>query len=307
MTARGPAWDDNPAAARLEYDPPTAPLPYGLAFGDPYQNTGPSLDQDLAGYGPPDGGFGQPRRRRRGPIRRLLRRLMTLLIGLAVLGGVVFAGLYLVTPSVGNAPALARAFDRAHRAAYPGPPVSPLFAEALVATEDHRFYSEPGVDPAAAGREVLGRLSGGPGQGAATLDQQLARMLYVPGRSGLLAEAEQVLLGVKLDLSYSKARILQLYADVAYFGHGYYGVAAASCGYFAQRPARLSWGQAAMLAGLVQAPAGDDPLSGFANARAREAHVLARLINTGKLTPRQASAAYQLPLYLTRDGTGRCS
>jgi membrane peptidoglycan carboxypeptidase len=305
MTARGPAWDDNPAAARLEYDPPTAPLPYGLAFGDPYQSTGPYLDQDPAGYGLPDGGFGQPRRRRRGPIRRLLRRLMTLLIGLAVLGGVVFAGLYLVTPSVGNAPALARAFDRAHRAAYPGPPVSPVFAEALVATEDHRFYSEPGIDLYAVARVAAATITGhGAAQGGATLYQQLAKMLYTPGRSGVVTEVEQVMLGIKLDFSYSKAQILRMYADVAYFGHGYYGLAAASCGYFGTAPAGLTLPEAATLAGLVQGPSADDPIAHYAVARAREAHVLTRLVATGKITAEQSRLAYEQGLYLV-GGTGR--
>jgi membrane peptidoglycan carboxypeptidase len=238
---------------------------------------------------------------------RRIKRLCATVMALVALGVIAFTGLMLVLPGVGDAPALARALGRAHHAAYPGSALPPRVAAALVATEDHRFYSEPGIDLLAVGREQIGRLSGGPGQSAATLDQQLAKMLYVPGRSGFLAEAEQILLGVKLDLNYSKAQLLQLYADVAYFGHGYYGLAAASCGYFAERPARLSWGQAAMLAGLVQAPSADDPLSHFANARAKEAHVLIRLINTGKLTPEQASQAYQQPLHLIHGRTGRCS
>jgi hypothetical protein len=125
-------------------------------------------------------------------------------------------------------------------------------------------------------------------------------MLYVGGQSGMLAEAEQILLGIKLDLNYSKARILRMYAAVAYFGHGYYGLAAASCGYFAEQPAGLSWGQAAMLAGLVQAPSAGDPFSHFANARAREAHVLVRLIAMRQLTPAQATQAYWLPVHLAR-------
>jgi membrane peptidoglycan carboxypeptidase len=90
-------------------------------------------------------------------------------------------------------------------------------------------------------------------------------------------------------------------------GHGYYGLAAASCGYFAEQPARLSWGQAAMLAGLVQAPSADDPLSHFANARAREAHVLIRLIATGTLTPTQAAQAFREPLHLVGGKAARCA
>ena len=237
---------------------------------------------------------------------RWIKRLCATVMALVTLSVIAVTGLLLVLPGVGDAPALARAMDRAHHAAYPGPALPPRVAAALVATQDHRFYAEPGIDPAAVGRELSGRLTGRPSPGGATLDQQLAKMLYCPRRPGLLAQAGQILLGVKLDLNYSKAQILQLYADVAYFGHGYYGLAAASCGYFTERPARLSWGQAAMLAGLVQAPSVDDPLSHFANARARQAHVLIRLINTGKLTRQQASRAYQLPLHLTHGRTGGC-
>ncbi len=132
MTGRRSAWEDDPAPARLRFEPPTAPLPYGA----------------VPGYGPDDGGWDPPPRRR----RRRGRRLAAFLIGLIVLAGVIFGGLYLVTPSVRGAPALARAIDHAHHVAYPGPPVPALFAESLVATEDHRFYSEPGIDVFAVAR-----------------------------------------------------------------------------------------------------------------------------------------------------------
>jgi penicillin-binding protein 1A len=242
----------------------------------------------------------RPRRPRR------IRRVLGAVVALAVLGAIASAGLLLALPGVGDARAVAEGLARAHDAAYPGPALPPRVAASLVATEDHRFYSEPGIDPVAVGRLILGRLDGSPDQGGSTLYQQLARMLYLPGRSGTLAKAEQVLLGIKLGLSYPKAQILQMYADVAYFGHGYYGLAAASCGYFARPPAELSWGQAAMLAGLVQAPTAYDPLAHFANARARQAHVLIRLIATGKLTPRQAGQAYRLPLHLAQGHSTGC-
>jgi transglycosylase-like protein len=244
-------------------------------------------------------------RPRRGHSRKL-RRVAGAVVAVAALGAIVFAGLLLVLPGVSNAPVLAQDLARTHHALYPGPVLPPRVAAALVATEDHRFYTEPGIDPAALGRVILGHLTRSPDQGGSTLYQQLARMLYLPGRSGMLAEAEQVLLGIKLDLSYPKAEILQMYAGVVYFGHGYHGLAAASCGYFGQPPADLSWGQAAMLAGLVQAPSADDPLAHFANARARQVHVLIRLIATGKLTPAQAARAYWMPLHLIHGHTGAC-
>jgi penicillin-binding protein 1A len=174
-----------------------------------------------------------------------------------------------------------------------------------VATEDHRFYAEPGIDPFAVARVAAATVTGhGAAQGGATLYQQLAKMLYTPGRSGVITEADQVMLGIKLDLTYRKAQILQMYADVTYFGHGYYGLAAASCGYFGTAPAGLTLPEAATLAGLVQGPSADDPIAHYAVARAREAHVLARMVDTGKITAEQFARAYAQGLHLV-GGPGR--
>jgi len=226
---------------------------------------------------------------------------------LGLLGGIMFAGLLIVAPSVANAPALALAMDKAHHVVYPHQQVPDRFAASLVATEDHRFYSEAGIDPFAIARVTTGFLMGKPDQGGSTLYQQLAKILYVPGGSGTLAKAEQIVLGVKLALSYPKAEILQMYSSVAYFGHGYYGLQAASCGYFAVPPAALTWSQAALLAGLVQAPTADDPLTHLTLARAQEGHVLGRLAAMGKLTQAQADRAYQQPLHLTNSHTSNCA
>jgi membrane peptidoglycan carboxypeptidase len=225
-------------------------------------------------------------------MRRLIRRtaaMLAVLVAVAIAG---FGVLLLITPSASRAQALAQAEDQAHGIAYPGPAVPARFAAALVATEDHRFYQDPGIDPIAVGRVALGYLTGdGSRQGGATITQQLAKMLYTPGRSGLGAEAEQVALAVKLNFGYSKAQILQMYADVAYYGQGYYSLGAASCGYFGMPPAEMSWPQSALMAGIVQAPTAYDPLNHPSQAREREAHVLGRLVATGSLTQAQASAA----------------
>ncbi len=307
MMAGGPGREGGPGdprVARMDYDPQTVPLPYGTTSGDPYRNY--ADDGPYPGYGAggpygqdPDEDYylpGRPDYRRRR--WRVLRWLLGLALALVMLSVIAFGVLFALTPSVANAPALARAIDTAHRAAYPGPAVPPLFAESLVATEDHRYYAEPGVDIYAIARVAAAQITGHGDQGGATLYQQLAKMLYTSGQSGFSVEVKQVMLGVKLDLAYSKARILQMYADVAYFGHGYYGLAQASCGYFGTVPAGLTLPEAATLAGLVQGPSADDPIAHYARGRAREAHVLGRLVHTGKITQAQATAAYaqRLPL-----------
>ena len=273
---RGPAGESVPVGD------PTIPLPVGARAG---ARTRQPEYQAPAAYRP---------RPRRG--WRILRRTLVVFMTLVLLALVAFGVLLVVTPSVGNAPRLARAQARAHHSVYPGPQVPARFAASLVATEDHRFYSEPGVDVFAIGRVTASYLTGGGDQGGATLYQQLAKVLYTQGRSGLAVEAEQVALAVKLDMTYTKQQILRMYAGVVYFGNGYYGLAAASCGYFGVRPAGLSWPEAALLAGLVQGPTADDPVTHPATARAREAHVLGRLVATGVLAPAQAATAQAVPL-----------
>jgi membrane peptidoglycan carboxypeptidase len=234
--------------------------------------------------------------------RRLAVGFLALLLASAVLFGV----LMLITPSTSNATTLASAFDQAHGAPYPGVVVPYRFATSLEATEDHRFASEPGIDPFAVARVFYSYVSGKGDQGGATLYQQLAKMLYTPGRTGLAAEAEQVALAVKLKYGYSGAEILRLYADVAYFGHGYYGLENASCGYFGVRPDQMSWPQAALLAGLVQAPTTDDPINHPAAGLAREHHVMGRLVSVGAISQTDANAYLAIPLSSLLSHAGGC-
>jgi membrane peptidoglycan carboxypeptidase len=234
--------------------------------------------------------------------RRTLLACASLLVAFVV----AFGTLLLVTPSVGNARQLASAIDHAHRAAYPGVAVPYRFSTSLEATEDHRFNSEPGIDPLALGRVIFGYATGRGDQGGATLYQQLAKMLYTPAQGGFMAELEQVGLAVKLKFSYSGPEILRLYADVAYFGHGFYGLAAASCGYYGVKPDLMSWPQAAMLAGLVQAPTVDDPLAYPAHGIVREQHVIGRLVAVGALTQAQADRYLAIPLHTLLARAGSC-
>jgi membrane peptidoglycan carboxypeptidase len=243
--------------------------------------------------------------RRRG-LRLLVRRALLALISLLVVCAIGFAVLLLLTPSVANARQLAQAFDRAHGVPYPGAAAPARFAAALEATEDHRFATEPGIDLFGAARFFYGVVRGQGDQGGSTLYQQLAKMLYTPEQAGLTAKAEQVGLAVKLKYSYSGAEILRLYSDVAYFGHGFYGLQDASCGYFGVQPGQLSWPQAALLAGLVQAPSADDPLSYPANGLSRERHVLGRLVSVGAISQPRADAYLRLPLPALLAHAGGC-
>lgn len=245
----------------------------------------------------------RPTSRRRRYVKRAGIVVAALLVVVIVGLGVIWAA----TPSASDAVALAQAQAREHGIAYPGPEVPANFARPLIATEDHRYYAEPGIDLLAVGRVVQAKLSGGNDQGGATIEQQLAKMLYTPTRqSGFGAELKQVALAVKLNLTYSKQEILDLYAEVAYYGHGYYGLQAASCGYFGHPASELTVVQGAMLAGVVNAPSVDDPISDPVNARARLEHVIARMVAVGYLTSAQGRTVLSTPLGLTAGGSSSC-
>jgi penicillin-binding protein 1A len=225
----------------------------------------------------------------------IAKALLAIVLAFAAAVGLLFA----LTPSAGQATALARAQAGERHIAYPGPPVPDYFAQALIATEDHRFNTDPGVDPVAMGRVVVSWIIGREDQGGSTIDQQLAKNLYTGGHSGFAEDLEQLAMAVKLNQAYSRAEILRMYAEVAYYGHGYYGLDAASCGYFGRPPERLTLVQAAMLAGVVNAPSYDDPLAYPRQARTRLVHVIGRMVAVGYLTPAQETAALNAPLGLS--------
>jgi membrane peptidoglycan carboxypeptidase len=242
-----------------------------------------------------------PASRRRRYLKRAAITLGTIVVLLVMGTGI----LLLATPSAGQATRLAARQAAEHHIAYPGPSVPGNFARPLVATEDHRFYSEPGIDPLAVGRVIQGKITGSTDQGGATIEQQLAKMLYTQGESGPFAELTQVAVAFKLNYTYSKAEILRLYAEVAYYGHGYYGLEAASCGYFGHPASELTVVQGAMLAGVVNAPSIDDPINDPPAAHARLAHVVARMVAVGYLTPAQGRKVLGTPLGIVpRDAAG---
>ncbi len=243
----------------------------------------------------------RPSRRRRY-LKRAVNTLATILVLLCLLAG----ALWLVTPPASEATSLARQQAASHGIAYPGPAAPANFTRPLIATEDHRFASEPGVDPLAVARVAWSKVTGGTDQGGATIEQQLAKMLYTPNETGFTAELKQVVLAVKLNLGYSKGQILNLYAEAAYYGHGYYGLEAASCGYFGHPARDLTVIQGAMLAGVVNAPSLDDPISDPVNARARLEHVIARMVAVGDLGSTQAARALNAPLGLTPGHSPDC-
>jgi membrane peptidoglycan carboxypeptidase len=243
----------------------------------------------------PGRGLLAPRWSRQAPWVRWLVRLLAVLVALTILAAAGLAGLVVTSPSVANAPERVQSILSAHRAPSDNGVIPVRLADALLATEDSRFYHDPALDPRGVVRAALGVLTRNGNEGGASIEQQLAKMLYAPGTS-VGSEFRQVGEAFRLDQRFSKQHILALYLDAAYFGDGAYGVTEASTHYFGVPASQLTWAQASLLAGLVQAPSEYDPHGHFRLARQRQSHVLARLVATHQLTSAQAAEVWSAPL-----------
>jgi penicillin-binding protein 1A len=178
--------------------------------------------------------------------------------------------------------------------------VSPLLREAVVATEDERFYRHRGIDLIGIARALpydVVHLSFA--QGASTITEQVAKLLYLGGDDhSPWRKLEDAAVALKLESRYTKEQILAAYLNSAYFGQGATGIDAASRRYFGVAPARLTTAQSSLLAGLVQAPSAYDPFTNPAAARARQVAVLRSLVRDGELTESEAAQALARPLRL---------
>jgi penicillin-binding protein 1A len=168
----------------------------------------------------------------------------------------------------------------------------PHVVDAVIATEDRRFFSHWGIDPLGMARALFANLRAGRfAQGGSTLTQQLAKNLFLTGERKLGRKLEELTFALWLELRLAKRDILELYLNRVYFGGGAYGIEAASQRYFGKSVQAVSVAEAAVLAGLLKAPSKYSPAANPAAARARGRIVLANMTATGVLTARAALAA----------------
>jgi penicillin-binding protein 1A len=166
----------------------------------------------------------------------------------------------------------------------------PHVTHAFIAIEDRRFYHHWGVDPRGIARAAWSNLTTGRTQGGSTITQQLAKFTFLSPKQTLGRKAREALIAFWLEAWLTKDQILERYLSNAYFGDNTYGLRAASLHYFYRQPENLTPGQAAMLAGLLQAPSRYAPTDNFKAAKARMRQVLGAEVAAGYMTPAQARA-----------------
>src|SRR5713226_7898963 len=161
--------------------------------------------------------------------------------------------------------------------------------DAILATEDRRFYSHWGIDPIGVARAVIqnyrrGRLV----EGGSTITQQLTKVLFLTPDKSLERKLKEAVLALELERRYSKDRILEMYLNQVYFGHGSYGVEAAARTYFGKSVSELTVREAALIAGLPRAPSNYSPFDHGEAAKRRREVVLRRMVDYGALKDEEA-------------------
>jgi len=170
---------------------------------------------------------------------------------------------------------------------------------ATVDVEDRRFYQHGGIDWEGVIRAAVENIkSGHIVQGGSTITQQLVRNLYIGKEVSLDRKIKEACLAQKVEKAHTKSWILASYLNQVYFGNHAYGVEAAAQTYFSRHAADLSLVQAALIAGLPQAPSVYDPFQRPAEAVARRNEVLGAMYSAGDITSTQYSAAVAEPLRL---------
>ncbi|MGH9347424.1 MAG: transglycosylase domain-containing protein [Vicinamibacterales bacterium] len=175
--------------------------------------------------------------------------------------------------------------------------ISTYMKDAVIAVEDHRFYLHPGIDPIALARAVFYNLrSDDRSQGGSTLTQQLARTLFLSNVRSYGRKVKEAGLSVMLEVFLSKRDILELYLNRVYLSAGIYGVETMSQRLFRKPASELALAEAALMAGIIRAPASYSPWDHFDAARARSWVVLRRMREEGKITADEERAARAAPL-----------
>jgi len=177
--------------------------------------------------------------------------------------------------------------------------ISPFFIQAVIATEDHRFWEHHGLDKLRTLKALwITLFEPGRIQGASTITQQLAKNLFFSYRRTYLRKFRELLVALQIETRYSKREILEAYLNQIPFGVGAYGIERAARSFFGKPALELNLAESSLLAGLPKSPTRYNPYRYFERAKKRQQLVLARMSAVGYTTVAEAEAAYQTPLPL---------
>lgn len=165
-----------------------------------------------------------------------------------------------------------------------------IYKKAVVAVEDHRFYTHGGIDIIAIGRAIWNDMKAMSFvEGGSTITQQLAKNIYFTQEKELTRKVAEVFMAFKIEDKYNKNEILELYLNTSYFGDGYETVKEASRGYFGKEPLELTDYEAVMLAGIPNAPSVYAPTVNLDLAKQRTKQVIDAMVKYDVITQDEAN------------------
>ena len=172
--------------------------------------------------------------------------------------------------------------------------------DAVLATEDSRFWKHKGIDYIGIGRALLTDIFHmSLKEGGSTITQQLAKIMFLTPEKTLSRKVKEAYLAIKIEQELTKEKILELYLNNVYFGHGAYGVEMASRIYFGKSVHSITLSEAALLAGLIKAPNAYSPYNDLVRAKQRQEVVLERMEREELITPQERKKASKEPIYLS--------
>ncbi len=158
------------------------------------------------------------------------------------------------------------------------------YIKAVLAVEDKRFYSHPGIDPIAIGRALINDIKAGAYvEGGSTITQQLAKNQYFTQEKKMVRKISEMFMAFKIESELSKDKILELYVNSIFFGNGYYCVGDASEAYFGKEPYQMDFDECTILAGIPNAPSNYNPKANPKLARQRQIQVVEKMKKAGYL------------------------
>lgn len=239
-------------------------------------------------------------------MRRLRRTILKFCVFIILLGGLFLYGLKLfvthVDPMKPRLEAQVQTVETDHH-------VHPLtynalpktYVQAVISTEDRRFWWDPGIDPIGIIRSIEVDVSQQQfAQGGSTITQQLVDNTFLKRNKSLAYKFNQTLYAIGIYDTVPKKKVLEMYANIIYFGNGAYGLYNASEMYFKKPPSALNEGELTLLAGLPNSPSNYDPFYHLAAAKERQATVVQNMVDTGVISKQKAEAILKEPLRLVK-------
>ena len=169
--------------------------------------------------------------------------------------------------------------------------LSKNYVNAVIAAEDHRFYDHGAIDIIGIGRAVFNNIKAKELQeGGSTITQQVAKNVVFSQEASISRKLGELFASFELEKNYSKDEILEIYVNTCYFGDGYYGIYDASYGYYKKSPKDLTLTEAAMLAGVPNAPSVYSPSVNPDLAKKRQKYVLNKMVEYGYINKKDINS-----------------